>query len=272
MTFNINESEIVGHVYATTDYDQFTIIDENRDIKGIKSLKEAIDKHTWLMSPGTVNPKGELIDGQTRLTVARELGLPFHYVIDPNAKSKKATINALIGLNAARRQWRMEDWLHLYVTQNTKDESYPEYGIYSHLKEKYGFDMWSTLFLFCRTKGLAGRSVLRERFIQGEIRIDTLEKGKKFAKQIYDVEPYYHNFKRRSFIQAMIRVMNDPSYNHKRFISNLEKVRDKIYDCSSVGDYLKRIQDVMNYNQLKNRRVDFYNRWNEPDALFRVGA
>ena len=70
----------------------------------------------------------------------------------------------------------------------------------------------------------------------------------------------------------MIRVMNDPLYNHKRFISNLEKVRDKLYDCSSVGDYLKRIQDVMNYGQLKNRRVDFYSRWNEPEALFQLSA
>ena len=272
MTFNIKNSTIVGSVYSTFNYNSFIIIEENRDIKGLESLKKSIEKHGWLMSPGTVNMKGELIDGQTRLTIAKELNLPFYFVVDLNAKSKKAMINALIGLNAARRQWKMEDWLHLYVTQNAKDESYPEYEIYNHLKRKYNFDMWSILFLFCRTKGLAGREVLRERFIQGELRIETLEKGKKFAKQIYDVEPYYSNFKRRSFIQAMIRVMNDPLYKHKRFISNLEKVRDKLYDCSSVGDYLKRIQDVMNYNQLKNRRVDFYSRWNEPDALFRVGT
>ena len=35
MTFNVNKSKTVGHVYATTDYDQFTIIEENRDIKGL---------------------------------------------------------------------------------------------------------------------------------------------------------------------------------------------------------------------------------------------
>jgi len=262
-----NDSKVAGYVYSTTNYEQFSFIEENRDIKGLESLRKSIEKHGWLMSPGTVNHRGELIDGQTRLTVAKELDLPFYFVIDPKARSKKATVNALIGLNAARRQWKMEDWLKLYVKQD-----YQEYLIYESLQKRYAFDMWSTLFLFCRTKGLRGRSVIRDKFIRGELRIETLEKGKKFAKQIYDIEPYYHNFKRRAFVQAMIRVMNDSLYNHKRFISNLEKVRDKLYDCSSVGDYLKRIQDVMNYGQLKNRRVDFYSRWNEPEALFQLSA
>ena len=40
MTFNIKKSKTVGHVYSTKDYNQFTIIEENRDIKGLESLKK----------------------------------------------------------------------------------------------------------------------------------------------------------------------------------------------------------------------------------------
>ncbi len=83
-----------------------------------------------------------------------------------------------------------------------------------------------------------------------------------------DVEPYYKNFKRRAFIQAMIRVFHDRNYNHKIFINKLNMVRDRLYDCSTVGLYLQRIDDIMNYQTPKNKRVNFAMQWGDPESIF----
>ena len=68
----------------------------------------------------------------------------------------------------------------------------------------------------------------------------------------------------------MIRVFHDRRYNHKTFLKKLSLVRDRLYDCSTVGLYLQRIDDIMNYSTPKNRRVNFYYQWGDSDSIFQV--
>ena len=64
------------------------------------------------------------------------------------------------------------------------------------------------------------------------------------------------------------KVLGLQSDNHKTFLSRLSMVRDRLYDCSTVGLYLQRIDDIMNYKAPKNKRVNFAMQWGDPESIF----
>ena len=80
-----------------------------------------------------------------------------------------------------------------------------------------------------------GRGTLKKTFETGKLKIETLEEGKAWAKRIMDVKPFYSNYNRRAFIQAMIRVFHDSSYNNicNNEFTKFRKIIKK-HDCSSI--------------------------------------
>ena len=247
-------------ILKTLNYSQFKFIKGNRAIndRHVNGLVKSMEKNGLLMNPSCVNEKLEIVEGQHRLMACEILNLPYYYYVVPGA-----TINDVTILNQNRKNWGFTEWMNRYAEYNNM-----EYKIYKSLYERWGFDHWSTIFLLCRTKGYRSRAGLKDKFYDGTLKIETLEQGKKWAKRIMDVEPYYKNYKRRAFIQAMIRVFHDKSYNHKTFLSRLSMVRDRLYDCSTVGLYLQRIDDIMNYKAPKNKRVNFAMQWGDPESIF----
>ena len=247
-------------ILQTFNYSQFKKIKGNREINArhVNALIKSIEEKGLIINPAIVNEKMEIVEGQHRLAACEILNLPFYYYVVQGSGINEVTI-----LNQNRKNWGFTEWMNRYASYNNM-----EYKIYKSLYEKWGFDHWSTIFLLCRTKGYRRRAGLKDKFYSGTLKIETLEEGKKWAKRIMDVEPYYKNYKRRAFIQAMIRVFHDKSYNHKTFLNRLNMVRDRLYDCSTVGLYLQRIDDIMNYKAPKNKRVNFTSQWGDPDSIF----
>jgi hypothetical protein len=247
-------------IFKTYNYSLFKKMKGNRDIdeSHLKKIIKSIEEDGYTFSPIQVNEKYEVIEGQHRLEACRALKLPIYYHVVAGATIRDVTI-----LNHNRKNWGFDQWLNRYVAYNKQ-----EYKIYKHFYDKWGFDHWSTIFLLCRTKGLRGRGPLKKHFEQGLLKIETLEEGKAWANRILDVKPFYSNYKRRAFIQAMIRVFHDRTYNHKMFLKKLSLVRDRLYDCSTVGLYLQRIDDIMNYSTPKNKRTTFAQRWGDADSIF----
>ena len=245
------------------EYDKFKKIRGNREInpRHVKSLKEAMVKN-YVPVPAIVNEHFALVDGQHRLEACRELELPFFYYI-----VNGSDINDVTSINRNRKNWGFTEWMNRYASNN-----FFEYQVYKTYFERWGFDHWSTIFLLCRTKGYRGRGKLKQKFEDGTLKIETLELGKRWAKRIMDIEPYYANFRRRALIQAMIRVFHDRRYDHKLFIKKLSPNRDIMYDCSTVGQYLQRIDDIFNKGSMKKNRVDFYHMWGDPDSIFQEAA
>jgi hypothetical protein len=247
-------------ILQTFNYSQFKKIKGNREIndRHVNALIKSIEEKGLIINPAIVNEKMEIVEGQHRLAACEILNLPFYYYVVQGSGINEVTI-----LNQNRKNWGFTEWMNRYASYNNM-----EYKIYKSLYEKWGFDHWSTIFLLCRTKGYRSRAGLKDKFYSGTLKIETLEEGKKWAKRIMDVEPYYKNYKRRAFIQAMIRVFHDKSYNHKTFLNRLNMVRDRLYDCSTVGLYLQRIDDIMNYKAPKNKRVNFAMQWGDPESIF----
>lgn len=78
------ETTTIGKIYSTTNYDMFKTILGNRPIvtKGTRyfELKKSIEQDGQIV-PAIVNEKNEIVDGQHRLVVCKELGIPFIYIV-----------------------------------------------------------------------------------------------------------------------------------------------------------------------------------------------
>ena len=257
--------KIIGEkIFKTSDYSIFKDLKGNRVINdpNLKGIIKSVEEDGWSPNLIQVNERMQVTDGQHRIKVCELKKLPVYYYMVKGATIEDTTI-----MNTHRKSWSFDDWLNRYVAYN-----YQEYKIYEHLKNLWGFDHWSCIFLLCRTKGVRGRGKLKKAFETGNLKIETLMEGKKWAQRILDVEPYYEGYKRRSFVEAMIRVFHDKDYDHKIFLKKLALVRDRLYHCSTVGLYINRIDEIMNYNSPKHRRTMFAQKWGDADAIFRMGV
>ena len=69
-------------VHTTTDYNRFITVGGNRNKNQLHlmRLRKSIEKK-YLFTVILVNESYEIIDGQHRFEIIRELNLPLHYVI-----------------------------------------------------------------------------------------------------------------------------------------------------------------------------------------------
>jgi hypothetical protein len=80
-----SNSEKVGEVMRTYQYDMFSLLDMNRDIdeSNVKNIMESIDMFGYQPVPIIINEYGEVIDGQNRLEALRRTGNPVYYYMIP---------------------------------------------------------------------------------------------------------------------------------------------------------------------------------------------
>ena len=86
-------------IHTTKDYDKFKITKGNRtmDIAHKDKLKESMKIDDILsLRPILIRENGEVIDGQHRLTAAKELGLEIHYMIADGSDSSLDEYNKVI--------------------------------------------------------------------------------------------------------------------------------------------------------------------------------
>jgi len=102
----------IGKMYATTNYDMFKTIVGNRPVipKGAhyKEVMDSIAKEGQIV-PAVVNDRNEIIDGQHRLHICKELGIPFVYIVsDGRGFADIAKANA-------GRKWKTESFVYGYA-------------------------------------------------------------------------------------------------------------------------------------------------------------
>jgi hypothetical protein len=103
--------QIHSQIYVTKDYDKFEPINGNRSLNQlhINRLKQSI-KEEYLETHIIVNANYEIIDGQHRFTVIKELGLPLHYqVIHDYGLNEVHRYNQLV------KAWGFMDYIKGYA-------------------------------------------------------------------------------------------------------------------------------------------------------------
>ena len=101
-------SLIVGNVCRTKNYESFKAAPGNRVTKDRKALRKSIAEK-GLISPIIVDAEFNVIDGQHRLSICKELGIDVDYIV------RKVENDSILDVNTNQLNWKREDYLKRFV-------------------------------------------------------------------------------------------------------------------------------------------------------------
>jgi hypothetical protein len=187
-----------NQVHTTTDYFLFKPIEGNRNknLLHINRLKKSMADN-YLFTVIIVNEKYEIIDGQHRFDVIQEFKLPLNYIV-----CNGYGLNEVHILNQNSKTWTSDDYLDGYCKLGYKD-----YLKYKEFKELYGIGHYECM---CLLNG-SQLSNPTQVFFTGDFKIKNYNEACKIIEKIMLVEPYYQEWKRRSFILAMLQLFKNPN-------------------------------------------------------------
>ena len=183
-------------VLETTDYGMFKRVEGNRPIneRYVTELKKEIERKNLLhVNPILVSDDYTVIDGQHRLAIAQDLGVPIYYI-----KVEQLGLDEIRTLNKRKKIWSLLDCAYSYAEQGL--EPYQRFLV---IKDKYGFSDTAVMYL------LMGRSGSREACREGrfEVTEEEVKLAEERIKMVLDFSKYLpRHYGTRSFIAAMVRL------------------------------------------------------------------
>jgi len=224
------------NISISKDYSRFKTLGGNREVSKLHlaRLKKSMqDNH--LISPILVNENMQIIDGQHRFAAAKELNLPIYYFIVHGYGLKEVQT-----LNANSKNWGANDYLDGYV-----DMGKEPYVKYKHFITKYKLGHQATRrILYGHDNGGAAKV-----FFNGDFKIRDWDKAIKIAEYLESLKPFYAGYKRRSFISAVIALLDNPNFDPAHFYTQAEKNISMFYDCPSMAAYKEMIENIYNYRK-----------------------
>lgn len=226
----------INQVHTTTDYFLFKPIEGNRNknLLHINRLKKSMSE-TYLFTVIIVNEKYEIIDGQHRFDVIQELKLPLNYIV-----CNGYGLNEVHILNQNSKTWTSDDYLDGYCKLGYKD-----YLKYREFKELYGIGHYECMWLLNGSQLSNPTQV----FFTGDFKIKNYNEACKIIEKIMLVEPYYEEWKRRSFILAMLQLFKNPNFELTEFLQKLKLQPTALSNCSTTNQYVSLIEEIYNYRR-----------------------
>lgn len=222
-----------NQVHTTTDYSLFKQIDGNRtkNLLHINRLKKSMSEN-YLFTVIIVNERYEIIDGQHRFDAIIDLKLPLNYIVCDGYGLNEVHI-----LNQNAKTWNSDDYLTGYCNLG-----YIDYLKYAEFKNKYDLGHNEAMSLLACSPS----KIDIELFYKGEFKIKDYSKACEMIEKIAMVQPYYANYKRRSFIYAMMSLFKNPNFDFSHFLQKLRLQPSAMVDCTNVSNYKEVIEDIYN--------------------------
>lgn len=235
-----NKQEMVkfsSQIYTTKDYFMFKPIDGNRNknLLHINRLKKSMGKN-YLFTIIIVNEKYEIIDGQHRFDVIKELELPLNYVVCEGYGLDEVHI-----LNQNSKTWGADDYLEGYCKLG-----YADYIAYREFKNTYTLGHNECITLL---GGVANGGESLKRFYEGLFKVQNIFKAEETISKILMIQPYYAGVRRRVFILTMITLLKNPNFVFDEFLQKLKQQPTAMQDCPSVEMYKDLIEEIYNYRR-----------------------
>jgi|TARA_R100001480_G_scaffold150753_1_gene151640 hypothetical protein len=244
-------------IHKTKNYDQFAIIDWNRDIvpthvakvmKSMHQIGNITDLVPLIVWPkdkkyaDSKNPEGRypIIDGQYRFVSLKLNSDVVHYVID---ESKRLSPEDVAHLQVSKN-WAWNDYMNYYCKLGKQ-----QYKIYAGFKSKSGWSHNCVIILLAgNTKGAMSS------FKEGSLRITrTIEEANKIIEMINDFSEYFSYYKARSFVTAMLRIIDlVPEYDHNRMMQKMQYLSERLVKCPDAESYVLLLERLYNFKSTGN--------------------
>lgn len=240
--FNLKNEPMVKQthqVHTTTDYFLFKSIEGNRNknLLHINRLKDSMTEK-YLFTVIIVNENYEIIDGQHRFEVIKELNLPMHYIICDGYG-----LNEVHLLNQNSKNWNSDDYLEAYCNLN-----YPHYLNYAIFKDRYKFGHSVCMAIANNIASSANTAHVKD-FYKGEFLFKDFKKACSLAEKIEILGQYYEGNKRRSFVLAMLQLFKNDNFEFTELLQKLKTQPTALVDCSNTTQYISLIEEIYNYRR-----------------------
>lgn len=237
--FNVKEPMVTNQVHTTTDYFLFKPMEGNRKKNNlhIARLKKSMSQN-YLFTVLIVNENYEIIDGQHRFEVIKELKLPLHYVVCPGYGLMEVHT-----FNQNSKNWNWSDFLTAYC-----DLGNPEYIALRDYMERFDLTFMTAFsILFSRTAHVDGNTV--KAFQQGLFKVKDLNGAIDFGNKLLILEQLYPGAKRRNFVYALLKLMQNKNFNYSEFVGKLRTQQASMIDCATVDQFISLIEEIYNYRR-----------------------
>lgn len=233
-------------ILKTKDYKIFKKHSCNRELnqENLNKIKNSIlFKNMLNLRPIVLNKSMEVIDGQHRLEVAKQLNLDVYYIIQEEYHDTD-----IILLNNNQRAWVVSDYLNFYCNQgneeyirlknfieknNIKDVTNAliiigQYGSYYVNSFKSGMLKLPKSLSDFQNKWICIKSI--------QDRLDCIMTGN---------SRYF--YKGARFMRALIVVSSIEGFDFSLFLKRIESRLDAIHQCDSVKKYVDMLKGIYNY-------------------------
>ena len=246
----IRNGKKVNEVYQTKDYSIFKFRGDNRIINKshVKNIANNMKVRGWERgSYVVINKKGEIIDGQHRVSAAMETGVSISYILESTAG-----FETIRNLNSRQKNWAIVDHIHGFVVEGN-----PHYIKLNNFMKQYPELKPTEAMMFC-TNSLTGGN--RETFESGKFVTKNMDKAVDWAMNIMELKPLFEGYNRSSFVRALVKILTRcKEFSFPEFVRKVKVRPTNIHYCGSVDEYVKMIEEIYNFGRNKGGRLNFRN-------------
>lgn len=243
--------QIAGLIFISNEYDKISKLTGNRNIvpKNVEKKKELIEKNGFkTVNPIIVDINGAIIDGQHRKEAAKELNVPFKFMVDVDSENPLQT--AII-FNTSTLNWSIKNFIDAYAQSGNEN-----YIKLLKLQEELSLDITKTLLLyFAQDFGAAQSSLLKA----GEFTYK--EEKEKEAYVIFDewekiidatlIPSFKSIVKSERFLRAYMSIRKHNKFDFNVLLEQFKQIRYTYLDPRNIKESL---HDVYNYKR-RNKLV-----------------
>ena len=241
----------IQKIQETKKYDLFENFKENRDVnlddRRTKNLAESMVEHGWLDAyPAMVKKNGSgkyyVQDGQHRIAVAQEFGIPVKYVIEEqNVDVAK--------LNSTSKTWTVNDYLQRYVNAGNKE-----------YKELRDFSEHNPIPLTTCAAMLAGTNSfgnISYRFYRGQFAVRNWKKANDVAQYYQYLIAISSLLKKKGSINALWACFHVDYFDPDRLIAGAENKVAAIRNMGTTEGFLELFDELYNHGKKDKKPLKF---------------
>ena len=209
------------------------------------ALKIAIQRKNLLSSyPIVVDINFNILDGQHRFMAAKELGVPFYYIVDRTMK-----VEDVASTSALQASWKKSDHLEHFVALG-----YAEYIKLKKFMDEHSWMNFSDATNLCHYGDVARRNSGRF-FEDGEYTANCTYFAGIVASRALEFQSLgFNHYRDTVFISTLRNLASNKHYDHDRMLRKMRLSPGKLLRSVDMVGYITMLNDIYNYRCKEEER------------------
>lgn len=246
-----NKTVEYGTIFATTEYSKFKFLEGNRKLRlnNLDKMRESMIEEQ-LVIPICVNENFEIIDGQHRYTICKELSKPVYYYIQAGYG-----IDQVERANRSNTNWQLNDFLQSFALKGNNN-----YQMIGEIIDTYNVLASDVVKVIAKITNNTALQVTHD-FKEEKINIDEdlYERLIGFFECLTLFEDF-SLYNKTKFITSFLDLYSYPKYNHSIMETKYAKLNNQLRHCTTKDDYLDILCNKIYSGKRVSKENIYYNK------------